>query len=126
MDPNSSVREGEYRNVQEYSQSLVDKLGIKMGRVFDNGGLLTPEARKMLKDTVKDKAFAIQKQFSAYRGDVRKRLEGIAPGQADNLLGEHSQDIFPPTMEVDGATYVLDQKTGKYKRVGNAATAGRN
>lgn len=93
MDPDSVVREGEYKTVQKYAQSWADTFGFNAARIFSNTSFLTPEARKNMKTT-------IQKKYAAARG------------QYDNLRVQYGQQINRITGGKDGDTYLTDYGAG--------------
>lgn len=75
MDPNSVVREGEYKTVQEYSQALLEKWGFKARRVFDNTGFLTEEARKFMANTMTKRYAPALKQYKNLEAEYGKKLQ---------------------------------------------------
>jgi hypothetical protein len=89
MDPNSVVREGEYKTVQDYSQALISKLGLKAKRVFDNAGFLTPEARSFMLTTLENRLASTEKAYN-------------------NLSDEYGRRINKITGLVDGKEYITD------------------
>lgn len=89
MDPNSAVREGEYKTVQDYSQALLQAYGLKAKRVFDNTGFLTPQARTFLQST------------------LNKRLESSKQNY-DNIYNEYGRRINKITGGTDGKEYITD------------------
>lgn len=97
MDPESVVREGEYKTVQQYSQNWQQRFGVNLARVVDNGGLLTPDARRKLKQTILEKGKAIGKMYGDYRTGIIERINRIAPGQADAALGSFLAEGSTPT-----------------------------
>lgn len=82
MDPDSVVREGEYATVQKYSQSLKDKFGFDIARLFSNTTFLTPEARKNLKATIESRFRPVESQYRAVFDEYARRINKIT-GQQD-------------------------------------------
>lgn len=78
MDPDSVVREGEYATVQKYSQSLKDKFGFDIKRLFSNTPFLTPEARKSLKATVEARFEPLRKQYQGVFEEYARRINKIS------------------------------------------------
>lgn len=89
MDPNSAVREGEYKTVQAYSQALLQHYGIKATRIFNNEGILTDQARKFLLDTIEKKEQSLKKSY-------------------DNLRSEEGRKINMLTKKDNGEDYLVD------------------
>lgn len=89
MDPNSVVREGEYKTVQDYSTALLERTGIKAKRIFDNAGFLTQEARNFMKTTLDNRLSSSKKAY-------------------DNIYTEYGRRINKITGETDGTDYMTD------------------
>lgn len=89
MDPNSVVRESEYDTVQKYSQAVLTHAGIKAKRIFDNSGLLTPEARKLMLDTLNNRLASSKKAY-------------------DNIYNSYASRINKVTGKADGKDYITD------------------
>jgi len=89
MDPNSVVRESEYKTVQDYATALWQNLGLKGVRVFSNTGFLTDEARKFMQDTLDRKLKASQMNY-------------------DNVFSEYGRRIDKLTGLTDGISYLTD------------------
>jgi hypothetical protein len=98
MDPGYSVREGEYKTVQEYSQALFDKLKIKVNRVFNNDGLLTPEAVSLMENTIGQKLKAQKQMYEGYRKTIATRIDlaGGKQGLGESVLGRADSEIQLP------------------------------
>lgn len=99
MDPNSVVRETEYKTVQDYSTALLERMGLRANRVFNNEGFLTDEARKFLSTTLETRLKASQKTY-------------------DNVAGEYARRINKITGKTDGKDYITDYTKG-YGATGN-------
>lgn len=78
MDPDSVVREGEYATVQKYSQSLKDKFGFDIKRLFSNTPFLTPDARKALKKTVEARFEPLRQQYQGVFDEYARRINKIS------------------------------------------------
>jgi hypothetical protein len=89
MDPNSVVREGEYKTVQEYSTALVQRAGLKANRVFNNDGFLTTEAREFMLDTLENRLASSKKAY-------------------DNIYNSYGDRINKVTGKADGKDYITD------------------
>lgn len=93
MDPNSAVREGEYKTVQDYAQAVLQSAGLKITRVFTNSGFLTPEARNFINSTLQAR---LKTQKQTY----------------DNVYDEYGRRINKITGATDGTDYVTDYGKG--------------
>src|SRR3990167_1354355 len=89
MDPNSVVREGEYKTVQDYSTALLERTGLKARRIFDNAGFLTQEARTFMKTTLDNRLASSKKAV-------------------DNIYNEYGRRINKVTGRTDGTDYITD------------------
>lgn len=89
FDPNSAVREGEYKTVQDYATSLLQRAGLKINRVFNNDGFLTTEARDFINSSLANRLSSSEK---AYR----------------NIYDEYGRRIDKVTGHTDGTQYITD------------------
>jgi len=90
MDPGSAVKEGEYDTIQEYSQALLQKYGLKSKRIFTNSGFLTEEARKFISETVDNKAKTSSKQYQNVFNEYGRRIDMITDGNGKDYLTNYS------------------------------------
>ena len=93
MDPNSVVREGEYKTVQDYSTAVLQRFGLNANRVFNNDGFLTDEARKFLLNTLNKRLAVTEKSYK-------------------NIADEYGRRINKITGQVDGKEYITDYSKG--------------
>lgn len=93
MDPNSAVREGEYKTVADYSQALLQRQGLKAARIFDNRGFLTDEARGFIEKTLNKRLSTQKKTY-------------------DNVANEYGRRIDKITGAGDGKEWITDYSTG--------------
>lgn len=94
MDPESVVREGEYATVQKYSQAWVERFKFSAQRVIDNKEFLTPQAREMMKNTIRAKSSAVGKEYQGYRRDIVNRIDEIAgKGEGEKRIGDHLAEV---------------------------------
>lgn len=100
MDPNSVVREGEYKTVQDYSTALVQRAGLKAKRVFDNQGFLTTEARNFMLTTLDNRLASSKKAY-------------------DNIYSEYGRRINKVTGRNDGTEYITDYSRPFSQNQGN-------
>ncbi len=89
MDPNSAVKEGEYNTVQDYATTVLQRVGLKAKRVFDNSGFLTPEARKFINTTLDNRLASSEKAYK-------------------NIYSSYSDRINKITGRSDGKDYITD------------------
>lgn len=89
MDPNSAVREGEYKTVADYAQTLLNRYGKNIARVFDNQGFLTKEARGLIDTTLKNRLSSSEKAYK-------------------NIYDEYGRRIDKITGNSDGSQYITD------------------
>jgi hypothetical protein len=87
------VREGEYATVKKYAQSWFDEFKFDAMRIVDNQGLLTPEAIRSIKGT-------IRKKYMASRG------------MYDNLRKQYAGQINRILDITDGDKYLIDYAAG--------------
>ncbi len=82
LDPNSAVREGEYKTVQDYATSLLQRAGLKAKRVFENTGFLTTEARNFINSTLDNRLASSKKAYDNIYNSYGSRIDKIT-GQKD-------------------------------------------
>ena len=75
MDPSGSVKEGEYKTVEQYSQALLSRAGISVKRVFTNTGALTPEARTAMGSTLDKKLQTSKEAFDNLRKEYQRQMD---------------------------------------------------
>lgn len=92
MDPNSSVREGEYSTVKDYAQAYLTGLGLKLDRIVNNDGFLTTDARNKMLATLENKVKPVQDAYDTIRGSYTNRINKIT-GQSDG--GDYITDYNP-------------------------------
>ena len=80
MDPNSAVREGEYKTIQDYSAALFERTGKRIQRVFDNSGFLTEEARNFMKDTLQNRLNSSKKAYDNIHSEYGRRINKVSGG----------------------------------------------
>lgn len=85
MDPNSVVREGEYKTVQDYSQAVLQATGLKAKRIFDNTGFLTDEARNFMKNTLGKRLAATKAQYDNLWNEYNDQVQAVESGQIRGL-----------------------------------------
>lgn len=89
LDPSSAVKEGEYKTIESYAQSLLQRAGKKIQKVFDNEGFLTEEARKYINDTLDNRLASSEKAYK-------------------NIYEEYGRRINKLTGKNDGTEYITD------------------
>jgi len=97
MDPNSAVKEGEYKTTEKYTQALLKAAGLKLGRVFSTGNILTEDARNrmynVLNAKLKVNESAYKNVASEYQRQINDAYSGL-PRQITNYSG--STNISQP------------------------------
>ncbi len=122
MDPNSAVREGEYKTVQEYSTALIQRFGLQGKRIFTNSGILTDEARTFLQNTLEKRLQSFETSYKQNYTETGRRIEQIAGLPAgsgtkflNNYGGTYTTDgakpVGPPPA---GEIWVKEKSTGTY------------
>lgn len=81
MDPNSAVREGEYKTVQDFAQAVLPTFGIKIARLVDNRGFLTQEARGLMEKSLDKKFAPIEAAYNSIRDSYANRINKITGGK---------------------------------------------
>jgi len=99
MDPNSVVREGEYKTVQDYSTALLERMGLNANRVFNNSGFLTDEARTFISTTLDSRLATSARTYNNVASEYARRINKLTGGK-------------------DGQDYITDYTKG-YGATGN-------
>jgi len=111
LDPNSAVKEGEYKTIQEYAQALYERYAKGVQRVFDNAGFLTKEARQFMQDTLNNRLKSSQKAFDNIRSEYGRRINEIT-GSEDGIkyITDYSKAFVTPDIktEAEKAGYKVD------------------
>jgi len=81
MDPNSVVREGEYKTVQDYAQSLVQRYSTGVKRVFDNSNFLTEDAKAKMLSTLENKVGALKKSYDKTAAETQRQIDDAYAGR---------------------------------------------
>lgn len=81
MDPNSVVREGEYKTVQDYSTALLQRIGINIKRAFDAQGFLTAEARANMEKTLGNIMAAKQASYDNLASQYQRQIDDAYSGK---------------------------------------------
>jgi hypothetical protein len=92
LDPGSVVREGEYATAQKYSQSWISAYGKGVSQAINGTGFLSEEARRNIKETIKQKYLASKKSY-------------------DNLYNQYLTGIGKLTGRGDGTSFLRDYST---------------
>lgn len=122
MDPDSVVREGEYKTVQTYAQSWAETFGFNVARIFSNTSFLTPQARQNMKSAIQKKYAAGRAQYDNVRKSYAKQIDKITgePGTGDDWLVDYA-GAFPGTDDdaepKEGTEGVVDGKPAVWKTV---------
>lgn len=81
MDPNSAVREGEYKTVQDYSTALLQRMGINVQRAFDARGFLTEDARKNMQATLQNVLNAKKSAYDNVAREYQRQIDDAYSGR---------------------------------------------
>jgi hypothetical protein len=81
MDPNSVVREGEYKTVQDYGQALVQKAGLNLKRITDNSNFLTSDAKQKMLATLQTKVGAMKKGYDQVASEYQRQIDDAYSGK---------------------------------------------
>ena len=103
MDPNSVVREGEYKTIQDYSQALLQKYGLEAKRVFTNSGFLTNEARGFLLKTLENRFKASETSYKNLSSETARRINLIGnTDKGEQLLNNYGGAFVQSSTPVMG------------------------
>lgn len=113
FDPNSAVREGEYKTVQDYATSLLQRVGLKANRVFNNDGFLTDEARKFINTSLENRLSSSKKAYDNIYNSYGDRINKVT-GKSDgkDYITDYSA-AFKNTTTIPSAAYSASDPTGK-------------
>lgn len=90
MDPNSVVREGEYKTVQNYAQSWVQQFGKSVSQAMNGTGFLSSDARTNIKNTLEQRYQASKQNYDNTFKQYQKRIADAEAGKG-NSLTDYSQ-----------------------------------
>lgn len=114
MDPNSAVREGEYKTVQAYSTAVLQHYGLNIRRVFTNAGFLTDQARGFINQTLQDRLNSSRKNYDNVYSEYLRRVTDAKAGKMNsitNYANAYPQSSFVVTTP-NGKNYSFpDQKS---------------
>ena len=85
MDPNSVVRESEYKTVADYSQALLKRTGINVARVFTSTGVLSKEAREAMSKTLATKLTTQEGAYNQVRDEYQRQINDAYAGKARTI-----------------------------------------
>jgi hypothetical protein len=94
MDPNSVVREGEYRTVQNYAQSWAEKFGFDVKRIASNTPFLTQEARENMVTTIQKKFNASERAYTNIYSEYSNKIDDLL--ERKNIGGQYLIDYSKP------------------------------
>lgn len=89
-DPNSAVKEGEYNSIEKYAQAVLQRVGLKVSRVFSSTGILTPEARTAMSNTLNTSLQASQRAYDQVASEYQRQINDAysgSPRQITNYTG---------------------------------------
>jgi len=100
MDPNSAVREGEYKTVQQYSTALLQRYGLNTKRVFDNSGILTSEARAFIKSTLDNTYKSHKAQYDNVASEYQRQINDTMTGKPRQITN-YSGSFESPSVDLN-------------------------
>ena len=111
MDPNSAVKEGEYKTIQDYSTALTNKFAIGTQRLWDeNTGFLTEQARKNMKKTLDSKFNTEKRSYQNVRNTTLNAINKAAGMDVGaDILKEYELQTDPNDISGIQAQYTLPQ-----------------
>lgn len=115
MDPNSVVRESEYKTVQEYSQALLRAAGINVARVFTATGALSPDARTAMANTLNTKLQVQSGLYNQVSSEYQRQIDAAYSGQPRTITNYQAPAMSLPPIQ----GLVDDQEEGFWGKVGN-------
>ena len=110
MDPAGSVKEGEYKTVQEYSQALLKRAGINVARIYTDSGTLSTEARNSMLTTLQTRLTAQESAYNQVRSEYQRQMDDAAAGRPRQLTNYQT-----PTSDTLIATPPDDQLQQEYQ-----------
>jgi hypothetical protein len=93
MDPNSVVRESEYKTVQEYSQALLRAAGINVARVFTATGALSPDARSAMSNTLGTKLNVQSGLYNQLSGEYQRQVDDAYSGKPRTITNYQPSSV---------------------------------
>lgn len=117
MDPNSVVREGEYKTVQDYGQALVQKAGLNLKRITDNSNFLTEDAKTKMLDTLTAKVGTLEKAYRNVASEYQRQIDDAysgKPRQITNYGGSQEINIGGKMVPIGS---IITNSKGKRGRV---------
>jgi hypothetical protein len=81
MDPNSVVREGEYKTVQDYAQALVQKYALGIQRIYDNRNFLTQDAKEKMLSTLGQKVGSLKASYDQVAKEYQRQIDDAYAGK---------------------------------------------
>src|SRR3990167_1122106 len=111
MDPNSVVREGEYKTVQDYAQSLVQRYATGVDRVVDNSNFLTEDAKTKMLSTLEGKVNSLKKSYDNVAKEYQRQINDAysgKPRQITNYGGVETPQSGGTIVEYQGKQYSVD------------------
>lgn len=123
-DPNSAVKEGEYDSIEKYSQALLGRVGLKVSRVFTATGILTPEARKAMGDTLKVSLNAAEVGKNQVQSEYQRQIDDAYAGK-NRTITEYTPPqpmgpVQPPNKDEVAYDEIVSNKPGYFSRLWGA------
>lgn len=115
-DPNSAVKEGEYNSIEKYAQALLQRAGLKVKRVFSATGILTPEARTAMGNTLRTSLSSAQNAYNNVYNEYQRQINDAYSGTPRNITN-YSNYAKGSLSDRDFVEYSLSRQGIKYNDV---------
>lgn len=106
-DPNSAVKEGEYASIEKYAQAVLQRVGLKVSRVFNATGILTPEARTAMGSTLNTSLQASQRAYQQVASEYQRQVDDAYSGSPRQITN-YSGGTAPTSTTSNGTDWSTD------------------
>lgn len=114
-DPTSAVKEGEYNSIEKYSQALLQRVGLNVGRVFTAKGILTPEARSAMSKTIQSSLDSAKSSYDQVANEYQRQINDAYAGKPRQITNYQTPTTQVTTSQFDYlAPYVTKSGTKAY------------
>jgi hypothetical protein len=120
MDPNSVVREGEYKTVQDYGQALTQKYALGTKRIFDNSNFLTEDAKTKMLTTLESKLSSLKQSYKNTESEYQRQIDDAYAGKARTITKYEVENAQPTSQETLKTLYADPKYKGFLDTLGNA------
>mgnify|MGYP001589626427 CR=1 FL=1 len=111
MDPESVVREGEYKTIQIYAQSWAQAFGFKAKRLFSNTNFLSSDAKQKMLAALAPKVSAIENQYLNLKSEYQRQMNDAYAGVPRTLTSYEGGGATGTSQQVEyeGKIYNVDE-----------------